>query len=107
MIEVRSFVDLPARYAAWAMRAGIPHPPRLPSPLGAGDGGLFGVATVGVFAAVVSLEPSGRIEITSPRQGLRLLFDPETPPEMNTLALRAVVDPAPEQVVWYVDGRPT
>jgi len=25
---------------------------------------------------------------------------------MNTLALRAVVDPPPEQVVWYVDGRP-
>ncbi len=66
MIKVRSFVDLPARYAAWA----------------------------------------DRIEITSPRQGLRLLFDPETPPEMNTLALRAVVDPTPEQVVWYGDGRP-
>ncbi len=105
-IEVRSFVDLPARYAAWATRAGIPHPARLPSPLGTGDGGLFGVAPVGAFAAVGPLERSGRIEITSPRQGLRLLFDPETPPEMNTLALRAVVDPPPEQVVWYVDGRP-
>ncbi|MCP4592523.1 MAG: hypothetical protein GY842_17450, partial [bacterium] len=105
-IEVRSFVDLPARYAAWAARVGIPHPPRLPSPLGAGDFGLLGFAPVGALVSIGPIEQSGRIEITSPRQDLRLLFDPETPPEMNTVALRAVVDPSPEQIVWYVDGQP-
>ncbi|MCP4685850.1 MAG: glycosyl transferase, partial [bacterium] len=42
MIEVRSFVDLPARYSALAARTGIPHPPRLPSPLGGGDFGVLG-----------------------------------------------------------------
>ncbi len=25
---------------------------------------------------------------------------------MATLALRAIVDPTPDQVVWYVDGKP-
>lgn len=46
------------------------------------------------------------IEITSPEAGLRLLLDPETPPALNTLALRAVADPTVTQLVWYVDGRP-
>jgi penicillin-binding protein 1C len=47
-----------------------------------------------------------RVTITAPEQGLRLLRDPETPPEAATMALRAVVRPTAPQLVWYVDGRP-
>ena len=46
------------------------------------------------------------IRIASPKDGLRLLRDPETPAGMSTLALRAVVDPPSEQILWYVDGVP-
>jgi hypothetical protein len=37
---------------------------------------------------------------------LRLLRDPEAPPETSTLALRVVVDPPSRQVLWVVDGHP-
>ncbi len=47
-----------------------------------------------------------RIEVTEPRQGVHLLIDPETPPSLATVALRATVDPPVEQLVWYVDGQP-
>ena len=97
-VETRTFVDLPARYASWAAGAGLPRTPslghappllQLPgSPLAAA-----GPATI-------------RLSVTSPENGLRVLRDPETPPEQSTLALRAVVDPPSLQVVWYVDGRP-
>ena len=46
------------------------------------------------------------ISVTSPEPGLRVLRDPETPADASTLALRAVVSPPAQQVVWYVDGRP-
>ena len=49
---------------------------------------------------------SVRLWIASPETGLRVLRDPETPPEQATIALRAVVEPPVPQVVWYVDGRP-
>ncbi len=104
-LEVRSFVDLPPRYAAWASTAGLPRPPRLPSPLGTGAAVAAAHAPLPgplrlTAAAVASLS------VTSPEPHQRLLLDPETPPERSTLALSVVVDPPPEQVVWYVDGAP-
>ena len=47
-----------------------------------------------------------RISIASPADGVRLLRDPEMPPDRATLALEALADPAAEQLVWYVDGQP-
>ena len=47
-----------------------------------------------------------RLRITSPENAARLLRDPETPADLNTVALRAVVDPPVNEVVWYVDGLP-
>jgi len=93
LIEVRTFVDLPPRYAAWAAAAGLPRPPgpTATAPLGpasTGDGG------------------ASRLRILSPENGVHLLLDPETPADRATLALKAVVDPPVPQVVWYVDGRP-
>lgn len=88
-LEMRTFVDLPPRYAAWAAAAGLPRPPA-PEP-------------VFTFA---SFRPLVRVSLTSPTDGLRLLRDPETPADQATLPLAAVVDPPGPEVVFYVDGRP-
>jgi penicillin-binding protein 1C len=121
-IEVRTFVELPPRYAAWQVAAGLPRPPEAASPLT-----LPAVAHVGATgaarsaAAAAAAEPGSawppggkialaggptRLRITSPENGARLLRDPETPAALNTVALKAVVDPPVNEVVWYVDGLP-
>lgn len=89
-VRPRTFTDLGPRYAEWQASAGLPFPP-------------------GLVTAAESLPAPTRtatLRITSPRAGLRLLRDPETPPEMATLALSVVVDPPREQVLWVVDGSP-
>ena len=90
LIEPRTFVDLPAPYAAWVVKRGLPRKPRL--------------GPVTPLSSGLSREP--RLAIASPEDWLRLISDPETPRSMATLALRATVDPTSEQVVWYVDGKP-
>ena len=112
-VEVRTFVELPPRYAAWQTAAGLPRVPDAPSLLT-----LPAVARLGPGAAAdqAAVWPPGgrvvlaggpvRLRITSPENGARLLRDPETPGDLNTVALRAVVDPAVDEVVWYVDGMP-
>ena len=85
LTEVRTFVQLSPRYAAWASTAGLPRPP---------------------LGTLPMMRRDPRIALTSPVDGLRLLPDPETPASMATLALRAVVDPPSQQIVWYVDGEP-
>jgi penicillin-binding protein 1C len=94
-VELRTLVDLPPRYAAWAAGTGLP---RLQTAIGARS--ESGRASPAVLRAT-----DIRISVTSPESGLRVLRDPETPPEQATLALRAVVDPPVPQIVWYVDGR--
>ena len=149
-IEVRTFVELPPRYAAWQAAAGLPRPPdaasqlTLPAVAHLGAAGAArGAAAAGAVrvagaagsarAAGSAGDPSGqsgaraaaeqasawppggrvalaggptRLRITSPENGARLLRDPETPADLNTVALRAVVDPPVNEVVWYVDGLP-
>jgi len=90
-VKLRTFVDLPPRYASWAASAGLPRPPEPEGPA--------------VLARFVPDEIV-RLSIRSPEQGLRVLRDPETPPEQSTLALRAIADPPVAQLVWYVDGAP-
>jgi penicillin-binding protein 1C len=96
-IAARSFVDLPARYAGWAERAGLPS---LARALAASD------AARRAESRALAHGRAPAIEIVAPEPGLRLLFDPEAPTERNTLALRAEVEPAVPQLVWYVDGVP-
>jgi penicillin-binding protein 1C len=101
-IEVRTFVDLPARYAAWQAAAGLPRTPI--------DVSLLTVPAV--FAtrpapeAVTAALARNRLRITSPENGARLMRDPETPAELGSVALTAVIDPPVNEVVWYVDGMP-
>jgi penicillin-binding protein 1C len=130
-VEVRTFVELPPRYAAWQAAAGLPRPPdatsqltlpavahwgaRAAGPASGGAGGAGSSGRGGADEPAAALPPGGRIvlaggpvrlRITSPESGARLLRDPETPAELNTVALRAVVDPPVNEVVWYVDGLP-
>jgi penicillin-binding protein 1C len=99
-VDVRTYVDLAPRYAAWAAAAGFPRPPAQHTlPLTGPEG-----SAALLPGSHASHDP--RVSITSPESGLRLLRDPETPPEAATLALRATVDPPVAQVVWYVDGAP-
>jgi penicillin-binding protein 1C len=125
-IEVRTFVELPARYAAWMAATGLPRPPRAESRLGEPAVlGRYLPAISTVLAAARSAPPGGapggpalppagllapaaatRLRITSPENGARLTRDPETPADLNSVALAAVVDPPGSEVVWYVDGLP-
>ena len=89
-VELRTIVDLPPRYAAWAASAGLP---------------LLASTTVAEPTHAILRTSGARLWITSPESGLRVLRDPETPPEQATLALRATVEPPVPQIVWYVDGR--
>jgi penicillin-binding protein 1C len=93
-IEVRTFVDLPPRYAAWQAEAGLPRPPAAPD----------GPRAAAEMMRLAEAPP--HIAITAPTPQLRLLRDPETPAGFSTLGLAAIVDPPAPQVVWYVDGRP-
>jgi penicillin-binding protein 1C len=109
-IDVRTYTVLPPRYAAWATAHGVPRPPTNVARLE-----LLGALAHGgrpVVEALLSEDnvsrpvKAARLDIVSPRNGTRLLNDPETPVSMTTLALQAVVEPPSSQVVWYVDGVP-
>jgi penicillin-binding protein 1C len=109
-IDVRTYTVLPPRYAAWAAAHGVPQPPTNIARLG-----LLNRLAHGGGSAVEALisndngsQPAKavRLHIVSPRNGTRLLNDPETPASLTTLALQAVVEPPSSQVVWYVDGVP-
>jgi penicillin-binding protein 1C len=101
-VEVRTFVSLPPRYAAWQDASNLPRPPDEVSALRPGQALPLELAA---GPALASNRPV-RLRITSPEHHTRLLRDPETPPALSTVALTAVVEPPVRQVVWYVDGRP-
>ncbi len=85
-VELRTYLELPPRYASWAAARRIIPPPGPDS--------------------MSSIDARVRITVTSPPAGASILRDPETPASQATLALAAVVDPPVPQVVWYVDGKP-
>jgi penicillin-binding protein 1C len=137
-IEVRTFVDLPARYAAWQSAAGLPRTPidvsqlTVPAvfatrparaaPAAPGPGWRWAapaagtpttpaadLGTAATGPASAALTPAlarNRLRITSPENGARLIRDPETPAELASVALTAVIDPPVNEVVWYVDDLP-
>ena len=106
-IEVRTFVELEPRYAGWLRRVGAPSLEEALARVGqVGVSGVPGEGGAGEAGAPAIADRAFRVTITSPEAGARLLFDPETPGDLNTLALRATVEPAAPQLVWYVDGVP-
>ncbi len=99
--ELRTFIELPPRYAEWLAGTALPRAPHAESealapPLPGGPD----------RAAAARAGRASRLRITSPENGTVLIRDPETPSALATLALAAVIDPPAAQVVWYVDGRP-
>ncbi|MBV8651301.1 MAG: glycosyl transferase, partial [Alphaproteobacteria bacterium] len=54
--------------------------------------------------------PSGsetvRLSIVAPENNIRILRDPDAPPDADTLTLRAAVKGPFKTIVWYVDGTP-
>jgi penicillin-binding protein 1C len=109
-VEVRTFTVLPPRYAAWAAAHDVPQLPtnvaRLHLPGAVAHGGPQTAHALLFEDTVARSGRAARLHIVSPRNGTRLLDDPETPVNMTTLALQAVVEPPSSQVVWYVDGIP-
>jgi penicillin-binding protein 1C len=47
-----------------------------------------------------------RLTIATPENNSRIWNNPETPPALNRIALKAIAEPRVPQVVWYVDGEP-
>jgi len=82
-LEIQTVLNLPPRYAAWAVEHGL----NQTTPPTEDDGEL-------------------RLTITSPRDQTILVRDPEVPEERATLALSVTVSPKVSEVIWYVDGEP-
>jgi penicillin-binding protein 1C len=82
-IEIKTFVVLPPEYSAWAAQQGYEKPP-----------------------VETHQHPRAAIEIRHPLDRSRVLIDPETPRQFQTLALKARVTPAVPQVIWVIDGKP-
>ncbi len=91
-VEIRTFLNLPPRYGGWARGIGLPI-------LGAAGGPWTDSRGPGGDQEV-------RVSIRFPRDGTRLMQDPESPESLSTLALEVDVTGPVEQVVWYVDGMP-
>jgi penicillin-binding protein 1C len=49
---------------------------------------------------------AARVTIVSPDNAIRLIRNPETPAALNWIALRAKVEGATSQIVWWVDEQP-
>jgi penicillin-binding protein 1C len=47
-----------------------------------------------------------RLAISTPEHNSRIWRNPEQPARLNRIALKVVVEPHVEQVVWYVNGEP-
>jgi len=103
-LQVRSFVDLGPRYAAWQVAQGLPLPPTEVSPLGQ-PGDPVPDWSLAAGRPIPTTQGHPHIQITSPRSGLRLVRDPESPPG-DSIGLAAAVEPPVAQLVWYVDGHP-
>ncbi len=50
--------------------------------------------------------PTPRLSIASPENDSRIWRNPDAPPTLGRIALKALVEPRADQVVWYVDGAP-
>jgi penicillin-binding protein 1C len=89
-VITRVMLDLPDTYAQWARSQHLEVSPRRESPL--------------CPSSEESLQP--KVVIREPRGTVRLLFDPDTPPDASTLRLAADVTPSTEPIIWLVDGVP-
>jgi len=85
-----AMLDLPENYAPWAAQKHLEIAPRQYSRLCPKE--------------QVNRPPS--VAITDPRPNSRYLWDPDTPMDSAAIQLAARVEPADEEIVWFVDGKP-
>lgn len=102
-VERRNFISLPPRYADWAARVGLPHPP--------GEASTLGEKSMAVTRRWSPVSTGGEhaqsaLRIVAPSNGLKLLRDPSVPAAHNTIALQAEVAPPVRELLWLVDGKP-
>ncbi len=103
MLKQIKFINLPARYTAWALSNKISLSPKGHSPIDI-PFGKFNSALP--FSVTLHNEQPVNLVVESPQNGLRIFNNPDIPPAMNSLALRATAEPDVPQVLWYVDGKP-
>jgi penicillin-binding protein 1C len=82
-VEIRSYAVLPPRFTAWGAVHGYDPPP-----------------------ASSTESPFVSIAIEAPVNGSVFRFHPDTPQQLQSIALRANVSPAVPEIIWYVDGEP-
>ena len=82
-VEIRSYAVLPPQFAAWGATHGYGPPPSPSTEL-----------------------PYATIAIKEPIDGSIFRFHPDTPRQLQSIALRANVTPAVPEIIWYVDGEP-
>ena len=82
-VEIRSYAVLPPQFVAWGAMHGYGPPPS-PS----------------------TESPYASIAIEEPIDGSVFRFHPDTPQQLQSIALRANVTPAVPEIIWYVDGEP-
>lgn len=80
-VVTQSFTILPPEYAAWAARHGYRTP-----------------------ETVYENLKDAYITILHPHSGTRLIIDPETPGEFQSIPLQVRVNPVIPEVLWLVDG---
>ncbi len=90
VLQMRAVVDLPPAFARWAREHRLPVIPTDTSRLCGG-----------------SSDGATRVQLVEPKDGLRLHFDPDTPPEFATVRLAAQVrGGSDEEVVFLIDDEP-
>lgn len=82
-VGTKVFTILPSRYSAWASRKGFNLPQN----------------------RQVKLEKQVEIRITEPVNNVKYIYDYETPPRFQSIALRAEITPVVPELQWYVDGK--
>ncbi len=114
-VSERTFAALPPEQTAWGAANNLPQPPQEISPLDHPERKQKPMRTATIPGAVPDGNPSpallavqqtGKLTITAPRDGLRMMRNPEMPPEANQLNLRLAASNTIGQVVWLVDGTP-
>jgi len=82
-MELKTCAILAPEYAVWAARKGYCPPP-----------------------ADTSRHVRAKINIREPVNGARIMLDPETPRQFQSLALKASVTPAIPEIIWIINGEP-
>lgn len=88
-VVTRPMLALPERYAAWARSQRLTIAPTAESPL-----------------CPATAPREATVSVDEPRPRARYLYDPNTPPELNTVRFAATVTPANEEIIWLVDDQP-